>query len=1187
MMPSWSHGCTKFNLAIAVMGCFAIASSTSSALAQITPDTTLGNQNSTVTSTGAVDEINGGATRGANLFHSFQEFNVGNGRSALFINPPEIENILSRVTGANPSNILGTLGRANGNANLFLINPHGIVFGANASLNIGGSFVASTANAVQFGNIGFFSATDQNIPSQLLTVNPSALLFNQINQNAAIQNNSAAPTGTDPAGFDVFGLQVPDGKSLLLVGSNVSMDGGQLNAYSGRVELGGLTESGTVLLGVDGDNLSLIFPENVARTSVSLTNQAGIYVEGAGGGNIAVNARNLEILGGSVLSAGIGQGLGTPETVAGDITLNATGEIRVAGNESEVSNVVGLGSKGNGGNIIINSGSFSLQDGASLTASTYGQGNAGNVIVRALNDVSLTGASIFSTVESGGVGKGGDININAATLSFIDGAELQTITREESDTQPAGQGDVGNVNINVTGAVDIAGRRDGLPGGGIFSFLETGAVGNGGNITINSGSFSLRDGARLDASTLGQGNAGNVTVQAREAVSVTGAEIRSRVEPRGVGNGGDININAATVSLIGAELQAATSGQGNGGNVIVRALNAVSLANTDLVSRVESSGIGKGGNIDINAATLSLIGAQLRTFTETFDTQSTGQGDTGNVNINVTGAVDIAGNRGTTPSGIFSFVGARPGTGGNITINSGSFSLRDGARIDSSTYGQGNAGNVTVWARDTVSVAGAEIRSLVEAEAVGKGGNIDIKAATVSLIDGARLTASTDGQGNAGNVIIQDARLVFLDGQSQGGSPSGLFARTMSSGNAGELIVNTGQLIVQNGAQVSADTFGAGRAGSLRVNATDAVTVEGNNSRLNFDTASQSANAGDAGDLRINTPRLMVRDGGRVSARTSNTGRAGTLAVNADLVEVNGTGSGLFFDSSSSGNAQGIRIETGQLVIQNGGQVTVNGTGSGNPGDLEVTADSILLNNNGKLTTETASGNGGNIRLRVQDEIRMRYQSEISASAQGIGNGGNVEIEIPNGFILAFLPENSDIVASAIQGNGGVARATAAGVFGFRQFRGFRTPESDFTASSELGINGKLEIITPDRRLEELPADFEAAEIAQGCEAIRGQEGSRFVVTGRGGLPPNPKEALSSDDVQVDWVPLNSEQENRSTSTVSTKTTNATPAPLVEAQGWVINDKGQVVLIATAPTVTPHSPWQTPNSCGAPQSKAR
>jgi filamentous hemagglutinin family protein len=127
----------------------AIASSEDCALAQIIPDTTLGNQNSTVTPISpTIDQINGGATRGANLFHSFREFNVDDGRSALFTNPVGIQNILTRVTGTNPSNILGTLGVTGGNANLFLINPNGIIFGENASLNVGGSFVATTANAL-------------------------------------------------------------------------------------------------------------------------------------------------------------------------------------------------------------------------------------------------------------------------------------------------------------------------------------------------------------------------------------------------------------------------------------------------------------------------------------------------------------------------------------------------------------------------------------------------------------------------------------------------------------------------------------------------------------------------------------------------------------------------------------------------------------------------------------------------------------------------------------------------------------------------------------------------------------------------------------------------------------------------------------------------------------------------------
>ncbi len=373
---------------------------------KVIPDNSLGAESSVVVPFDNVgfpiDVINGGAIRQANLFHSFQEFNVGELRGVYFRNPSnDIQNILARVTGQNRSDILGTLGILNttgvtSNPNLFLINPNGIVFSKYATLNVQGSFVATTANGIQFGNQGVFSATNPKI-LPLLTVNPSALLFNQINKNAVIQNNGV--------------LLVPLGRSLALVGGNINLDRGVLFAPGGKIDLGGLAEARTVALGVDGNNLNLKFPENVTRADVSFTNQAFVDVQGAGGGNIAINARNLEILGGSVLSAGIRAGLGTPETVAGDVTLNATGEIKVAGSGSRIVNNVHLGAKGNGGNITIDSGDFSLRDGAILFASTFGQGNVGNVTVRAKDAVSLMGGNIFNNVATTGIGNSGGINI--------------------------------------------------------------------------------------------------------------------------------------------------------------------------------------------------------------------------------------------------------------------------------------------------------------------------------------------------------------------------------------------------------------------------------------------------------------------------------------------------------------------------------------------------------------------------------------------------------------------------------------------------------------------------------------------------------------------------------------------------------------------------------------------------------
>ena len=423
----------------------AISTSGDCALAQITPDSTLGAESSVVTPTNidgrTTEQIDGGATRGANLFHSFEKFSVPTGGAAYFNNAANIQNIFSRVTGTSVSNIDGLL-RANSTANLFLLNPNGIIFGPNASLNIGGSFLASTASQLNFADGTNFSATPHST-TPLLTV--SVPIGLQYGGNAGSILNQSQASNSD--GY-LVGLAVQPGKTLALVGGEVRLDGGSLNAQGGRVEIAGVAEPGAVGLFVDGNGLRLSFPDVVARANVYLDNRAAVNVRASSGGSIAINAQNLNLTRGSRLVAGIASRLGNGDTKAGDIEINSTGNVFFDGEGSGAYNQVESKAIGNAGNINVTAGSLFVTNGGELNTSTAGQGNAGNVNVNARDTVSFVGESpnnissrVYSRVEQTGVGQGGDIYIKTGSLLVSDGAYLNVST--------IGSADGGNVTIDA------------------------------------------------------------------------------------------------------------------------------------------------------------------------------------------------------------------------------------------------------------------------------------------------------------------------------------------------------------------------------------------------------------------------------------------------------------------------------------------------------------------------------------------------------------------------------------------------------------------------------------------------------------------------------------------------------------------------------------------------------------------
>ena len=559
--------------------------------------------------------------------------------------------------------------------------------------------------------------------------------------------------------------------------------------------------------------------------------------------------------------------------------------------------------------------------------------------------------------------------------------------------------------------------------------------------------------------------------------------------------------------------------------------------------------------------------------------------------------------------------------GGDVNLEGARLIAPDGRIELGGLAGTGTVGlnidnnNFRLSFPDNVARANVSLTNLSRVIATGEGGgSIEVQGKRVTLDDGSSITVNTLGSKSGATLVVNASESVELLGGSS------LSTETTSSGTAGELRIETGQLIVQDGSQVSASTSkeSTGEGGTLSVTA-DSIqligTSPGDDPSALFTV---TEGAGSAGELKIKTGQLIVEDGAQISASTRSQGQGGTLSVTADSIQLIGTSqmgaSGLFVGTEATGNAGNLNIETGQLTVQDGAQVsastsdkstgvggsitinagelnvlngadiTVSSQGTRNAGLLKVYANSIALNTQGKLAGTTASGKGGDISLEVRDFILMRNRSAIATTAANNGSGGNIDINAP--FIIAVPGEDSDILANANQGSGGRIKIKATGIYGLED-RTKLPPNpkiSEINASSDFGLNGTVEINTPDvdptRGLINLPAVPVDTQVSQVCQVRPGENQSSFTITGRGGLPPNPtKDIRTLNVVQVDWVTLNPKGENHSSTSVSTQANISSPARIVEAQGWVINAKGEVVLTADAPTTTLHSSWQNPANC--------
>ncbi|MBW4625497.1 MAG: S-layer family protein [Brasilonema octagenarum HA4186-MV1] len=762
---------------------------------QVTSDGTV--STTVTTPDGKIFNIDDGTRRGGNLFHSFKEFSVPTGGSANFNNALDIQNIIGRVTGGSVSNIDGLI-RTLGKANLFLLNPAGIIFGPNAQLNIGGSFFGTTANSFLFDNNFEFSATNPQAPP-LLTINvPIGLGFRNNPQN--ITNQSA-------------GLEVPSGNSFALVGGNVNLNGGILFAPGGRIELGGLSTAGTVGLNSDG---SLSFPVGVQRGDVSLSNEAFVDVRAGGGGSIAVNARNLDISAGSRISAGIAKGLTADSSTAGDITLNATGVVTL-NQDSRVTNVVAVDATGNAGNINIQAGEITINNQArypdpknpfpaALDTSIQGQGRPGNISLEANGSITLIGQDVsqqdlvISTSNDISQLGAGNISLKANGSIFLSNAAIYA---------PSGTGDGGNILLVGNNSVSLAknsslftASTQGVNSGNIIvqsvgpvsieNSLLASTGDYGGDIKIGGRSVSVTAGTEVSARSFNGQKSGNIEISAPDYVEISGkspaprpfndrsqsiiySSLLTTSEQGTMGQSGDIRINTGVLRVSdGAQLRAESAGSLRGGNINVNA-NVVELTGGGQLLTSAFSG-GNAGDINLQVSDRITINGSNPSKVDLFNQIADGK-----IWVGLLYAPEIAQGDGRTQarfvlgndnpaSGIFASTSvASTGQGGNVKIATGKLQLQDGAKISVNSDGQGNAGNITLGVRDFLLLRrGSEISTTAGRGTSGDGGNITINSPLIVAfpLENSDITANAFS-GRGGKITIKTQGLFGIQPRSQ------------------------------------------------------------------------------------------------------------------------------------------------------------------------------------------------------------------------------------------------------------------------------------------------------------------------------------------------------------------------------------------------------------------------------------
>ncbi|MGK7952318.1 MAG: filamentous hemagglutinin N-terminal domain-containing protein [Xenococcaceae cyanobacterium] len=585
---------------------FLTAVNTGIVQAQVVPDGTLP---TVVEQLENMRKITGGERVGNNLFHSFEEFSIPEGIEAIFENGLDIENIFTRITGSDISVIDGLLKTAGG-ANFFLINPNGIVFGENAVLDIGGSFIATTANRIEFADGTNWNARGDE-PKVTLTISvPIGLRLDGDNGSITVNSSgnqitpSFSSTPTQVADNELK-LSVNPGQTLGLIGNSISVEGGTITSKGGSIELGSISSGSVSLQNTEG-RFKFNYENANGYQNIDLTNLSVLDVSGEGRGAISLTGKNINLSNGSLV-LNQNQGDISSET----IDINASDSLNLLGTspDGNVSSAIRaeVVNSGKGADINISTAQIVLQDGGRIGSTTYqnenGQsGDAGNLSINSTDSVQLlenTGlestrptflsSSIASTTYSDG--NAGSLELSTSELQVTSGGSVTSTT--------LGSGQGGDVNI-TSDIVEVRGVEPirNTPSGIISGSVNTG---NAGNLTITTGQLKVADGATVSTSSFASGNSGNLTINSSQSVELDGEQniypttIRSAVIP--------LSIETERIRLGLPDVPT-----GNAGSLTLNT-PVLSISQEGAIS-VENQGIGSAGTLTINAemeAILQLI----------------------------------------------------------------------------------------------------------------------------------------------------------------------------------------------------------------------------------------------------------------------------------------------------------------------------------------------------------------------------------------------------------------------------------------------------------------------------------------------------------------------------------------------------------------------------------------------------